>query len=187
MKKQSERTALTRAALIKAFWNLYKDKPITKITIKDVTDGAGFYRSTFYFYFSDIYSILEQIENDIIYEWEKVFSEVVVEENQEKLLEKIANFYEVNGEFLSILLSSKGDPMFQHKLKNVMREKFFTMIGKSETDIKMLMIFEFIASAMLGFFTEWYKHSKQIPAKEAILSLQSLIGKDIFFGIPRKH
>lgn len=182
MKKQPEKTALTRAALITSFWNLYKDKPISKITVKEITDGAGFYRSTFYFYFSDVYSILEQIENDIISEWEIVFSEIKEKENQEMILEKITNFYETNGEFISILLSPSGDPLFQHKLKDVIRGKFFAEAENSVPNIRMLLIFEFIVSAMLGFFTEWYKHSKEISADEAILLLQSQFDQDILFG-----
>ena len=66
MKKQPEVTAQTRKNLVMAFCALYEDRPIEKITVKDVVASAGYNRSTFYEYFSDIYELLKFIEDDVI-------------------------------------------------------------------------------------------------------------------------
>lgn len=179
MKKQPEKTAQTKVYLTSAFWELYKEKPITKITVKDVTDRAGYYRSTFYFYFTDVYCILEQIENDILHEWESAVAEVFEKGNHNLLFDMITAFYEHNGEFMSVLLSSKGDPSFQQKIKKTMRPKMFSIYKFSEDDAKASMIFEFVISAMLAFLTEWYRNAKHISAKEAVALLQSLASESI--------
>ncbi len=41
-------------------------KPIEKISIRELTDTAGYNRTTFYNYFSDIYDVLDYIENSSI-------------------------------------------------------------------------------------------------------------------------
>lgn len=41
----------TRNNLVNAFWDLYCQKDINKITIKEITDRAGYNRATFYIYF----------------------------------------------------------------------------------------------------------------------------------------
>lgn len=51
--------SLTRENLIEAFWELYKDKPIEKITVKEITNRAGYNRGTFYAYFKDTYEVLK--------------------------------------------------------------------------------------------------------------------------------
>ena len=66
MKKQPEITAQTRERLIEAFWSLYREKKIEQITIKQITDLAGYHRSTFYEYFVDIYDVLNQLEDDLL-------------------------------------------------------------------------------------------------------------------------
>lgn len=66
MKKQVEITAATRNAFLDAFCTLYKRKPIEKITIQELTDKAGYNRSTFYQYFKDIYGLLTYIEDNVI-------------------------------------------------------------------------------------------------------------------------
>lgn len=51
MKKQPQVTELTRKKLINSFWNLYKEKDITKIGIKNICDCAKYDRTTFYRYY----------------------------------------------------------------------------------------------------------------------------------------
>lgn len=45
MKKNPEKTAQTKEALKTAFWTLYKNKPITKITVLDVTNDREMCKS----------------------------------------------------------------------------------------------------------------------------------------------
>ena len=68
MKKQPEVTAATRQKLMDAFWTLYKEKAIDKISIAEITNITGNNRGTFYHYFKDVYGVLEQIEGDLIKE-----------------------------------------------------------------------------------------------------------------------
>ena len=178
MRKQPDRTTQTKACLTTAFWDLFKEKPVNKITIKDVTDRAGYYRSTFYFYFADVYQILEQIEDAILCEWESMISEILGQGKNEVMFERVAAFYEHNGEYMSVLLSPKGDPAFIQKIKDIMRPKMFTMLKLPEMDAKGSMIFEFVISAMLAFLTEWYRNAKHVPAKEAVMLLQSLASEN---------
>ena len=58
--------SLTRENLIEAFWELYKDKPIEKITVKEITNRAGYNRGTFYAYFKDTYEVLKEIKESIM-------------------------------------------------------------------------------------------------------------------------
>lgn len=50
--------------IIIAFWEIYREKSINKITIKELMDKAGYHRSVFYTYFKDIYDLLEQEQED---------------------------------------------------------------------------------------------------------------------------
>jgi len=66
MKKQPEITERTKAILTDAFWQLYCQKDIHNISVKEITDKGGFNRSTFYQYFTDVYDVLNQIEDSLI-------------------------------------------------------------------------------------------------------------------------
>ena len=66
MNKQPEVTAQTKQNLIDAFWSLYCEKRIEKITVKEITQMAGYNRGTFYEYFTDVYDVLDQIELSLV-------------------------------------------------------------------------------------------------------------------------
>lgn len=66
MKKQPHITEQTKNNLRIAFWSLYAQKPIEKISIKEITELAGYNRGTFYLYYNDVYDLLHQIEEEIL-------------------------------------------------------------------------------------------------------------------------
>ena len=68
MKKQPQITEQTKLALKTAFWELYTQKPLEKITIKDITDTAGYNRGTFYLYYKDVYDIFTQVKDELLKE-----------------------------------------------------------------------------------------------------------------------
>ena len=186
MKKQPEKTAQTKAELTTAFWELYKSRPITKITIKDITDRAGFYRSTFYLYFTDVYAILEQIEDNILKNWVSMASEVLDQGKYDMMFEIVSAFYEQYGEFVCILVSPQGDPSFQQKIKDTLRPKMFSLLPASNNKVEVSLIFEFIISAILAFMTEWHRTGRQISANEALHLARSLVSEKDILTLLRK-
>ena len=57
----------TKQALAASLRQLLETKPISKISISDITDGCGVSRMTFYYHFKDIYDLLEWLsEKDMM-------------------------------------------------------------------------------------------------------------------------
>ncbi len=50
---------ITKQALEASLKNLLLQKPLTKITISDITEDCGISRMTFYYHFKDIYDLVE--------------------------------------------------------------------------------------------------------------------------------
>ena len=50
---------VTKRALEQSLKNLLLKKPLTKITISDITEDCGINRMTFYYHFKDIYDLVE--------------------------------------------------------------------------------------------------------------------------------
>lgn len=51
----------TKKAIYYTFIDLLSTKPFDKITIRDIVEACGINRNTFYYYYSDIYDLLEEI------------------------------------------------------------------------------------------------------------------------------
>ncbi len=56
----------TRAAIKAAFLELRKKKPIEKITVTELARLAEINKATFYLHYSDIYSLAEELEDEVI-------------------------------------------------------------------------------------------------------------------------
>lgn len=56
----------TRQAIVTSFLRLIAKRPPDKITVRDIVDDCGVNRNTFYYYFQDIYAVLEEIYADLI-------------------------------------------------------------------------------------------------------------------------
>ena len=56
----------TRGAIVNAFIQLLSEKPVNKITVKDIVERCGVNRNTFYYHFHDIPDLAEQMMEEII-------------------------------------------------------------------------------------------------------------------------
>ena len=71
MAKSDQRTRLTKMLIRKAFTELLREKPVQNITVKELCQTAGINRGTFYSHYTDIYDLLQQIEDEITEEFQK--------------------------------------------------------------------------------------------------------------------
>ncbi len=54
-------SVFTEKAIVEAFIQLLNEYPLDKITVKSIVDSCGVNRSTFYYYFEDIYDLINTI------------------------------------------------------------------------------------------------------------------------------
>lgn len=170
MKKQPEVTAQTKKNLIDSFWNLYCKKRIDKITIKEITSNAGYNRSTFYEYFTDVYNLLEELELSLLPDQEqfKNISDSDFFMPAEGIIKDfpigiIVKLYEKQNEYFSVLLGEHGDPSFQIRIKNKLTPTFKEiLISKGAEDSFMLdIMLEYNISAIIGVLSYWFSIKKE--------------------------
>ena len=66
MRKSDARVRYTRRAIKESFLKLLKEKPVNKITVKEVCELAEINRATFYSHYSDCFDLLDGIEQELI-------------------------------------------------------------------------------------------------------------------------
>ena len=52
-------SGFTKEIIAKTFTELLDEKPMSKITVKDIVERCGVNRNTFYYHFKDIYDLVE--------------------------------------------------------------------------------------------------------------------------------
>ncbi|MBR4795358.1 MAG: TetR/AcrR family transcriptional regulator, partial [Lachnospiraceae bacterium] len=74
MNKNDARVRYTQHVLKESFLKLLKKKPVNKITVKEVCELSGLNRSTFYSHYSDCFALMEAIEDELLYDFEKALA-----------------------------------------------------------------------------------------------------------------
>lgn len=177
MKKQPGITMQTKQNLMDAFWSLYCGKRIEKITVKEITQKAGYNRGTFYEYFTDVYDVLEQIEESLIPSVDELPPIMMPNLNMGMPLDMFMILYEQNSKYYSVLLGENGDPAFASKLKSstkpIIKQAF---LEKHNVDpIEFDFILEFVLSAMIGIMSYWFRQDKILPAEDLVSLMYDLM------------
>ena len=57
-------TSLTKRAIRASFLKLLNERPLNKITVKDIVEDCGINRNSFYYHYTDIPALAEEIVKD---------------------------------------------------------------------------------------------------------------------------
>ena len=68
---EDRRVKRTKRILRDSLFRLLSEKPLDKISVKELTELAEINRSTFYFYYKDLDDMVSQLQNDIYARFEK--------------------------------------------------------------------------------------------------------------------
>lgn len=172
MNKRTEITAQTKQNIMDAFWDLYCEKRIEKITVKEITNKAGYNRGTFYVYFTDVYDVLDVIENSLIPSLHELPPVSTPTGTIGMPLDIFLNIWEQNAKYYSVLLGDKGDPAFASKLKNFIKPTIMKALeDKSNIDKRELdYILEYTLSAMVGVMSYWFR-KEDAPSRDDLFKL----------------
>lgn len=164
----------TKSALIEAFWDVYEHSDnFGEVSIKRVTEKAGVNRGTFYVHFEDIYSLLHEVQAQLLdsFSFQKMDNADFYHEEQ---LQQCINYMDKNRRYYLILLSEKGDPAFKaevtNRLINIIYPSYFT----ENISHEKRFIIEYIAGGMMNATLYYLKH-KDFSEKDMIASFCKLL------------
>ena len=180
MNKNSEET---KERIKKAFIKLYKENRIEKITISQLTKEAKVYRGTFYYYYTDIYDLLEQIEEsffkEVIEDVLGVIEGILVGDIEERAVE-ITEHFKKYEEIMTLFFVDKPNTTLIRRLKEAAKCKVLMKLGIDNNNLSNedKYILEYIASAQVGIITKWIENKRDINA----VDLAKIIKKVNLFG-----
>lgn len=186
MNKRTEITAQTKQNLINAFWNLYCEKRIEKITVKEITNKAGYNRGTFYEYFSDVYDVLDEIENSLIPSLNELPPVSTPTGTIGMPLDVFLNIWEQNAKYYSVLLGDKGDPAFASKLKNSIKPTIMKVLeDKPGVHLgEMDYVLEYTLSAMIGIMSYWFRREDTLSRDKLFRLIHKLMENGVMKHMP---
>ncbi|MCM2998587.1 MULTISPECIES: TetR/AcrR family transcriptional regulator [Paenibacillus] len=177
MKKQPQITEKTRQTFIEVFCELYSQKPIEKISVQEIAKKSGYNRSTFYQYFTDIYELLDSVENDLLNDMKKELGdqELSMHTFQDTLfcLDKREHLLVLNA-----LLGDYGSARFIKRLKKEIT------LGQLELNVPQNhaltpYFIEFYLTTSLSLFRLWIQRQKDLSSEQFFKLVENLYSSGI--------
>ncbi|MDO5548502.1 MAG: TetR/AcrR family transcriptional regulator [Eubacteriales bacterium] len=175
----------TRNNLVNAFWDLYCEKDINKITIKEITDRAGYNRATFYIYFKNAQQVLDYVEEQLYSQMALYHADMQKPKNKEeaerRLSESIAQLDE-NRRFLCVLLSERGDPKFASDFREHFRSQISRIVetGDLEATVPLDFALDFIIGGIVNCLQRWYETQPETSSLQLIQNIFAAAFRGMF-------
>lgn len=175
----------TKALLRSGLTDLMKQKPVNKITVKELADYVDINRGTFYLHHKDIFDLLSSIESELMQELKDVFDKYNFEKQQIEpllFLTDIFHFLDHNAEIVTVLLSSNGDILFIDQMKEFVKEKCLNnwMHTYSVSDpIRYEYFYAFIINGIIGLFQAWLERNRKESPEEIAHMAERIICQGI--------
>jgi len=158
-----------------SFIQLLKEKPINKITVKEICELADINRSTFYKYYLDPYDWIEQAERECLKTSQEVIDRID-STDIEVLMTELFETIRANYEMFSIIFANHG---------NLLKEIFALYLEKAESRLKDTILQNPVGSrkwecyfriyGCTGIIGCWIKDGMEQSPKEVASHIASLI------------
>lgn len=183
-----KRAARTKMLIRGALTELMEEKGFEGVTVRDLTEKAQINRGTFYLHYRDKYDLLEQSEEEILKEIEDNASGInpkdalhsTSQDEPFPVILKLFEYFQENAQFMRVVLGPKGDPSFQVKLKELIKQQFFQNIASKLNTEDMLVpaeyLIAFVSSAQLGLIQHWLETGmKKTPEEMALIAAKMIL------------
>lgn len=153
------RVKKTSKALREKLMEMLEKKDITEITVKELTDAADINRSTFYFYYEDIYDMVRQMQNEIfdVFYKDVIKSEKRVESVEEYVgyVKKFFDFCKENELQCRFVLNNDINNELMARIKNAVRENIPDSAQVFPATSPAHYLTTFAISGITGAIVEW--------------------------------
>ncbi len=167
MRKQPEITEATRNIFIEAFCELYRTRPIEKITVKELVEKAGYSRATFYNYFKDAYDLLEYVENEFITSLlNNITSNIEAQHSFDQFVHKFVMLVKSKETYINVFMNSANNSSFIEKLKDEAVPLLLSSFHVPTDNLSARYALEFYVSGLIPVIGTWLKNEQNIPIEE---------------------
>lgn len=177
------RSAIRSRNLIKkAFIELLNEKDLQDLTVVDVVNRADISRNTFYAHYTDIYDVLNDLENEFVDKLRIYLGDDTGEElSPAHIIQKIIRFVETDPDTNKIFITAPTAAGFYDKIKNLFKEKLETRLNTEEIkDVDGLSVFlECISSGFINLYGDYLSGKSKKNAEELTKNISDLF----IFGV----
>lgn len=167
---------LTKNAICETFGHLLQIKSFDRITIKDIVEECGINRNTFYYYFKDIYDLMEDV---LLTETKRVLDAQQSNHTCRKEFQQISNFITDYKTSISHIYYSKSRDVFINYLFTVSEMIINRYIDSLPIDKNISLnnkkfVCDFYRFSLVGIIINWVENGMEEDSQQFIKKMSDI-------------
>jgi len=182
--KTDLRVIKTKKAIRNAFAELLSEKDIQKITIKDIADAAVINRKTFYNYYAGVYSVVDEIENEIIMAFIDALRDVDFKQllhEPYEIFKKLTTIINSDFDFYSHLMKMDSNTSLISKIIQALevniKKSFSEQISMNKFTLDL--VFDYAIAGMITVYQKWFNSDRTESIEEISKALSIIVSSSV--------
>jgi len=182
--KTDLRVIKTKKAIRNAFAELLSEKDIQKITIKDIADTAVINRKTFYNYYAGVYSVVDEIENEIIMAFIDALRDVDFKQllhEPYEIFKKLTTIINSDFDFYSHLMKMDSNTSLISKIIQALevniKKSFSEQISMNKFTLDL--VFDYAIAGMITVYQKWFNSDRTESIEEISKALSIIVSSGV--------
>lgn len=180
-KKVDRRVRYTKMVLRNSLSELLAEKPIEKITVKEICEKADINRGTFYSHYSDEFDLYNCIVDELLENGFERLGDFMTLSDDE-ITDSITNVFEYiqeNAELIRTLINNGVEYSIEKRIRNVIKNIYLSKSTKVVDIDSINCAYSFIAAGSISLIRYWLNSDMQKSAAEMAVFTRTLAGKGI--------
>ena len=179
--KNDKRSRKSRQAIKDAFKEMVLTQEMSHIVIKELAEKADVNRKTFYLHYTDVYNVLEDVEDELLDDIKKIFGKFDMDKiKTDPYPLPLAISDGVSGSenetFNKLLFSSTISGNFMRKIKDMLKKELFNSYNFNVSNApRANIVLSFIVSGVVDCYRDWYLSDRSESLEELARELSELI------------
>ncbi len=164
------RVKRTKKALRDALLSLLEKKTITEISVTELTTLADVNRATFYFYYTDLLDMLQQIQNEAYQSFKEVLSEstpsITTIEGFTDYAESLLTYCQEHEALVKFIIKNDTNNQLYKQIQILMLNNIPNSKEVFDVNNPARYSTNYILNAMVGIMIDWMDEGMKIPPRE---------------------
>ncbi|MBR4050128.1 MAG: TetR/AcrR family transcriptional regulator C-terminal domain-containing protein [Clostridia bacterium] len=163
---ESRRVKMTKKMIKEAFIEICAEKPISKVSVKDVCEAADVNRSTFYAHYEDVIALRHEIEDEVLSQIPEP-DELPLIDSIISFLDKIEGVFDYvieNKELFKVLITHADDDIFVGKLIHTVLARYPKSF-QGYVDPEYEYCFDFCFNGFIGILKKWIEEDFPVSSR----------------------
>ncbi len=170
--KQDRRVRRTRKLLRDSLVSLMEEKEFKNISVKDIAERADLNRGTFYLHYNDSYHLLQDIEEEILHDFQEMINNYRYSSSHDTLLpalNPIISYVSENTAICRILFENSPSTDFLDRFRSLIHasgREIVKAVYPHAEETTVEYFFEFLTYGLIGMLKRWIETGRQMPQEE---------------------